>query len=375
MKNTLLLCSFLIFILSCGDKPVTKIAAGEPAAAEDEVVLTPEQMQNASIAVDTPARKGVHPVLQVNGVVDVPPQNVVSITFPLGGYLKTMNLLPGMQVHKGEVLAVLEDPQYIQLQQDYLMARSRLSFLEADYQRQRELNATKVSSDKVFQEARTNWESQQILVHSLREKLALINIDADGLTEGRISRTTRIYAPATSFVTKVNVNKGRYVNPTDVLFELIDPADLHLSLTIFEKDLLKLAPGQKVVAVTNSSPETYEATIHFVSTSIGEDRAGEVHCDFNRNYPNLRPGMFMNAQVQLDNNLVTALPDEAIVKWQEKPYVFQQVAKNRFKMVPVQTGSSTGNYTEIKSELPGGYIVTRGAYSVLMVLKNKGDEG
>ena len=372
----ILLCSLCLSFFSCREKkddtqPVEQTA---PVGSSDEIQLTPQQMKNAAIEVDTPAMRDIHTVLQVNGMVDVPPQNIVSVTFPLGGYLKTMNLLPGMQVRKGEVLAILEDPQYIQLQQDYLMAKSKLRFLESDYARQRELNTTKVTSDKVFQEAAANYESQQILVHSLCEKLALININAGQLTESNISRTTSIYAPITGYVNKVNVNKGRYVNPTDILFELINPADMHLSLTVFEKDIMKLSRGQRVLCFTNNNPEKYEASVQLISTSISEDRSSEVHCHFEKKYPELRPGMYMNAEVHLQHSPSKSVPDEAIVKWQEKRYIFLQQDGNKFRILPVQTGESTNGYTEIKSPLPVSYIITKNAYSVLMMMKNKADE-
>lgn len=374
--------SIFIFLLACkGNKTAEKNSPAGPAAAasapaaENIVQLSPEQVKNAGITISPAETRDMHTSLKVNGVIDVPPQNVVSVSIPLGGYLKSMKLLPGMQVGKGQVLAVLEDPQYIQLQQDYLVAKSRLAFLEADFARQKELNESKANSDKVFQQVKSDYQSQKVMVRSFAEKLHLINIDPDKLTENNISRSINIYSPLSGFVTKVNVNTGKYVNPTDVLFELINPAHIHLSLTVFEKDVLNLAPGQKVVCYPNTNAaDKHTAKIHLITRNIDEKRSSEVHCHFDKYDSRLLPGMFMNAEIELNNARVTAVPDDAVVRWENKDYIFLAEGGDKFVMTPVETGSNNNGYTEIKTDIPGKNVVTKNAYSLLMKMKNTGEE-
>ncbi|MGO4288172.1 efflux RND transporter periplasmic adaptor subunit [Chitinophaga sp. RAB17] len=378
-KITFIIYSLGIFLLACKEnKPEQKTTPGKEVTppVSNEVQLTPEQIKTAGIEIKPATNRDMHTIMRVNGVVDVPPQNIVSVSMPLGGYLKSMQLLPGMQVAKGQLLAVLEDPQYIQLQQDYLMAKSKLRYLEADFNRQKELNESKANSDKVFQQVRSEFESQKIMVSALKQKLQLININTDKLTEDAITRSIAIYAPISGYVTKVNVNTGKYVNPTDVLFELINPADLHLSLTVFEKDLGSLAPGQRVKCYTNSKAgEQYTATIHLITRNVDENRSGEVHCHFEKYDRRLLPGMFMNAEIELQNANVTAVPDDAVVKWENKHYIFVSAGNDKFIMTPVETGTSNGGFTEIKSNIGNKEVVTRNAYTLLMKMKNGGEEG
>lgn len=339
------------------------------------VRLSAEQVRNAGLVAGLPEQRQMHTTLRVSGVIDVPPQNIISVSVPLGGYLKKTTLIPGEKVSKGSVLATLEDQQYIQLQQDYLTARSRLQYLEADYARQKGLNETKATSDKIFQQVQADFNSQKILARSLAEKLRLIGISPESLTEDNISRSICIYAPIGGYVTKVNVNIGKYVNPTDVLFELVNPDDLHLRLTVFENDATRLSVGQKIVCFTNSRPDVkYFATIHFITPNIGEDRSTDVHCHLDRYSKSLFPGMFMNAAIELDNASVTAVPEDAVVKWENKYYLFTAESENEFKMLPVETGAKNNGYIEIKSGLPAKKIITRNAYTLLMKLKNSGEE-
>ena len=365
------LAGSLIIITGCHSSADNKEAAKKETAdsSNNTVQLSTIQVKNAGIITGKPELRQMHTSLRVSGVIDVPPQNLYSISIPLGGYLKTMNLLPGIQVRKGQVLAVLEDPQ-----EDYLVAQSKLSFLEADFARQQELNQSKANSDKVLQQVKSDFESQKVIVRALGEKLHLININPATLKSSNISRQISILAPISGFVSKVNVNTGKYVSPTDVLFELMDPADLHLSLTVFEKDLSQISDGQQVIAWANNSDEKYQAEVHFVTRGVDETHAAEVHCHLKKYDKRLVPGMFMNAEIALNNAQVKALPDNAIVKWQGKNYVFKVDTGNTYRMLPVEIGAHTDGFTEIKTSLPEGEYVIDNAYPVLMKMKNSGDE-
>lgn len=375
------MCLYVLTVAChAADKQTEKTDRKEPAKSlnvdSNVVRLSAEQMKNAGIAIGEPEEREMHTALKVTGVIDVPPSNIVSVSIPLGGYLKRTGLIPGERVSQGSVLATLEDQQYIQLQQEYLTAKSKLKFLEADYLRQKGLNETKATSDKIFQQVQSEFSSQKILAKSLAEKLRLIGINPEMLTEDNISRSINIYAPINGYVTKVNVNIGKYVNPTDVLFELVNPDDLHLRLTVFENDAAHLSIGQKMTCFTNSRPDVkYTATIHFITPNIGDDRSMDVHCHLGKYSKDLLPGMFMNAAIELNDAKVIAVPEEAIVKWENKYYLFSADSDTEFRMLPVQTGATNNGYIEIKSVLPVKRIVTKNAYTLLMKMANRGEEG
>ncbi len=316
-------------------------------------------------------------LLKVNGVIDVPPQNMISISFPLGGFLRSTSLLPGSKVSKGQVIAVMEDQSLVQLQQDYLIAKSKLLYAKQDFDRQTELNKSKANSDKVLQQARNEYEVQSVMVRSLGEKLRMIGIIPDGLSESNISRRVNIKSPVNGFVSKVNVNIGRFVQPTEVLFELIDPADLHVALTVFEKDLNKIREGQKVtISFVDDTSKTYEAEVFLVTRNVDENRAGNVHCHFNRMPSALKPGMFVSAQIGLSENNVIAVPEEAVVHYGNRDFVFIKEGTQQYRLFPVVTGLKTEGMVELQSgdQLEGKEIITENAYPALMKLKNVSEE-
>jgi len=375
-QNLIALLSISTMLACAGNKPAEAVEAakGTDALSADLVTLNAAQLKTANLAFGTAQLMSMHKVLKVNGAIDVPPSNIVSISIPMGGYLKKTSLIPGMFVKKGNLLAVLEDPSYIELQQDYLTSKSKLVYLEADFNRQRDLNATKATSDKIFQLARSDYESQKYLTKSLSEKLILIGIDPLTLNENNISRAINFNAPINGYVTKVNVNIGKYVTPTDILFEIIDPSDLHLRLIVYENDATNLKVGNKVSFYTNNDMrKKYEAKVAVINPNINEDKTTEVHCHLVNESVRLYPGTSANAEIELNDAKVNALPEQAIVKWQNKPFVFIKMEGNSFKMVPVEMGVSTNGYVEIKNDLGKQSIVTTNAYTLLMQLKNSAD--
>ena len=370
-KYSVLLMLVLFFAVQCNQKEKTIV---KPTAPKDEttVKLTDAQLKNTTIETMPLSEKNISTVLKINGKIDVPPQNLVSVSVPLGGYLKNTNLLPGMRVSKGQVIAVIENPQFIQLQQDYLMAKSKLHFAELDYNRQKKLNQSQASSDKVMQQAQSEMNSQRIMMNTLAEQLQLVNINAGSLTSGNIRKSVPVYSTINGFVRKVNVNIGKFVNPSDVLFELINPNDIHLNLKVYEKDLQMLKIGQRFTAFTNTQPEKkYGGEIILISKDINADGTADVHCHFEQYDQNLTPGMYMNAEVETETSSSNALPEESIVNFEGKDYVFVQEKKQTYKMIPVTLGEAENGFIQVKNieDFKNRKIVSKNAYTLLMKLK------
>lgn len=387
------------FIPSCGNAPVesTEDLHNE---GENIVVLTPEQIKTAGIELGQVEQKQISGTIKVNGLLDVPPQQLVSVSAPLGGFLKSTVLLQGSQVKKGQVIAVIENLEYIQLQQDYLDAKNQFEFAQVEYDRQQELAKENVNAQKTWQQAKANYQSWLAKKNGLLAKLKLIQVDVATLETGVISSTSNIYSPINGFVTEVNVNIGKFVNPTDVLFEIVDTEHLHAELIIFEKDAPKIKIGQKVRFTLANETSERMATVYLIGREINADRTIRIHCHIDKEDKDLLPGMYLKALVETGAALVPALPNEAIIDFEGKKYVFvkseggsehqeeNQGAGNaqaepkdegtHFAMQEVSTGPSELGYTEIV--LPEGWsneneVVVKGAYAILSKMKNSEGEG
>lgn len=391
---------FLLFaavsITSCNTE--TKDAPAEENHEEEETVveLTSAQIQNAGIKLGSIEEKQISGTIRVNGLLDVPPQQLVSISAPLGGFLKSTGLLQGSRVKKGQLIATIENLEFIQIQQDYLEAKGNFEFAKADYERQQTLAKQNVNSEKTLQQAKSNFTGWQAKYAGLREKLKVLNLNVSSIEGGNVRSTINLYSPIEGYVTEVNVNIGKFVNPTDVLFEIVDTEHLHAELIVFEKDVMKLKIGQKVrFTLANESKERL-ATVYLIGREISEDRTIRIHCHIDEEDKELLPGMYLNAVVEAGGALVPALPAEAIVEYQGKKYVFVTTDETHtnddsesekdataregqhFEIVEVQTGNSEFGFIEITSPGPlnkDSQIVIEGAYALLSTMKNSEEEG
>lgn len=377
MKN-IIYCyiSLLFFLLACGSQANLE-EASTTSIVSNQVTLNETQQINSGITLGKLEQRVLSQRLKVNGKVELPPQSVVSVSVPLGGYLKSTKLIPGMAVRKGEVLGRLEDVQYISLQEDYLNMKEKLRYTEKEFFRQKVLNESKANSDKVFEQTEMLYHSQKIALKSLAEKLSLLNIDPNTLSEKGLSRGVTLYSPIDGYVSEVNVNRGKYVNPDDVLFELIDLNDLHLAIKVFEKDIDKIFLGQKILAYTNAQPnKTYEAEVRLMGKDIGADGSIEVYCHLINPDRNLFPGMYMNGEVEVRGAQVYSLPEEAVVSYEGKNHIFITKSSSEFEIRTIETGSKENKFIEVMGAetLLNEDIVVKGAYAVLMKMKNVSDD-
>jgi len=382
MKIYFIYISSMILFISCGSKEKEsekEVSKKDSIVTENVITLSPEQSKNAGIEMGKPELKYISSSMKVNGEIDVPPQNTVIVSVPMGGYLKSPSLLPGTPVRKGQVIAKIEDQQYIQLQQDYLTAKAKVAYLEKEYERQRDLNESKATSDKQFQQTEAEFRSQKVLASGLSQKLQLVNINPASLNENTISKSINIYSPISGFVSKVNVSTGKYVIPSDELFEIINPSSIHLALNVFEKDLGKIFVGQRVLAYSNNNPnKKYNCKIILINKDVSRERNAKVHCHFERYDKDLIPGMFMTAEIELSNSQAYVLPEDAVVSYENKNYVFINKNRNQFEMIEVQTDTHQNGLVEITGspidQMTKEGVVIKGAYSLLMKLKNTGNE-
>ena len=372
MKN-IILFSLSTLLFACGSNRQEQVAMVDSLQA-NVITLTSLQYKSSNIKLGKLERRPVAQRITVNGKLDVPPQNLVIISAPLGGFVKSTKLLSGMKVKKGDVLAVLENQEYIQLQQDYLDNRTKLEYAEADYTRQQELARENVNALKSLQLAKSQYESLRAMVSGLEAKLAMINLSPTSVKDGKIKSTINLYAPITGFITMVNVNIGQFVNATDVLFKIVNLEHMHAELQVYERDINKIAVGQRVTFRLANDSSSYQAFVSLVGKEISPERTVQVHCELNTRDRSLLPGMFVTAVIETASKETDVVPTTAVSSFEGKDYIFVSSGDNQFKAIRVVTENSVGNLTEVRLQekvVSGTTIVTTGAFELMGLLKNK----
>lgn len=389
-----IICTLMALFSSCKDKTTATEVAHDHNEEEMIVELSEAQYKTAAIALDKVAMKNLSASIQVSGMLDIPPQNLVSVSALMGGFIKSTDLLQGMKVHKGQVIASIQNPDFIQIQQDFLDNQSKLKFAEQEYKRQEELAKENVAAQKTMQQSLAEYQSLKATHSGLLEKLSILGITPASLEQGNIRSTVNIVAPISGYVTTVNVNIGKFVNPQDVICEIVDPEHMHVELTVFEKDLSKIKIGQKIrFVLINESDKERTAKVYLINHKISEDRTVRIHAHMDKEDASLIPFMYLKAYIETGAQALTALPDEAIVSSGGKYYIFKDAKGHAeptggdlkhheeaysFQAIEVGKGISQNGYTEVS--LPEGFdlqnteIVTKGAYALLSKMNNSEEE-
>ena len=365
-----------LMLPACGDSAGTTTAEATDASdstQSNQVTVSRAQFESSGMELGAVAPYTFADRVEANGYLDVPPQNMAEVSAYAEGYIHTIDLLIGDPVKKGQFLVSLINPEFLQLQQDFLDTKEQLVYLQAEYERQRTLSEEKIASQKSFLKAQSDYKSAAARYQGMKKKLEMLNINPARVEKSDFTSTINLYAPITGKITNIHATLGSFVSPSDIILEIINKDHEHLELQVFEQDILKLQEEQTVeFRIPNTGNETYRAAIHRVGQSIDpEKRTVTVHADLQEENPRFVTGMYVEAQVLTDTVSAPALPEEAVVKEEGKSYVL--VAKNAldnpytFEKQPVKTGRVAGGHIEVLNpqNLPtDSQVLVKGAFSL-----------
>jgi len=354
-----LLITFLV--LSCGksDGGSKAIVGGtsenmEIAVNSDIIVVTKAQFESENMQLVTLQDLPFPVHIKTTGIIDVPPNSKAVISAYVGGYIKNSPLLIGDKIKKGQTLLTIENIEFIELQQEYIEIAEQLTYLKSEYERQKELYSENISSKKSFLKAESDYKRTNAMYNGLRKKLQMLNIDPTAAEEGNMTSVSVIYAPISGSITDINISTGSYVSPADKIMEIVNTDHIHLELRVFEKDVLKIKKGQKVIfRIPESTNESFEGEIHLIGKSIDKNRTVQVHAHIDHDIKhNFIVGMFVESDIIVEDNTSKALPESAFIDVNDRNYVL--ILKSRdddkytFLKKEVLVGENYNGFIKIK---------------------------
>jgi cobalt-zinc-cadmium efflux system membrane fusion protein len=355
MKSFLKIYSAILLLVIFGCKnSESKSTTDIDKNQDNRIVVSKAQFQQNNMMLGS-IEEQLFPVsIKVNGIIDVPPENKAIVNSITGGYIKTIPLLVGNTVKKGQIIATIESPEFVSLQQNYMEIKEQLNYLKNEYERQNTMFGENIISEKVFLKTQSQYKTALASYNGLKKQLLLLNISPKSVEQGIITSVINIYAPINGSITKVNVSKGSYVSPSTPILEIIDNSHIHLELSVFEKDIMNIEENQKILfTIPETSGKVYEASVYLVGTSIEENRTIKVHAHPNNESHRFLTGMFVNAEIIIAENKTKALPETTIVEDEDQFFVLVLDEENDinyyFKPLEVNVGLTKNNYTEIKN--------------------------
>ncbi len=377
MKN-LIYGTFVLILsvsfISCGNGAKENAETQTDLAADNDIKVTQAQFDQIGMVLGPLQEKEFPVMVRATGIIDVPPENRSVVSATMGGYIKTLPLLIGDVVKKGQVLLSIENPEFVTLQQQYMEVSGQLDYLKSEYQRQKTMYDENITSQKSYLKAESDYKTAQAKYDGLRKQLVMINISPTEVEAGTITSSTTIYAPISGSVTKVNVTRGSYVAPATPILEIIDNDHIHIELSVFEKDIMKIKKGQDIdFKIPEGSSDTFEAEVYLVGTSVEEGRTIKVHGHLkDEEENNFLTGMFVEANIVSNATTAKALPGESIVNVDDKTYILvldkEFNGDYYFKQIEVKVKDSYGGFSwiENESEFDNNYrFLTKGAFNLL----------
>ncbi|TDS12955.1 efflux RND transporter periplasmic adaptor subunit [Sphingobacterium paludis] len=374
--------------------------------------LTAAQIAAVDIQLGTVEQKSLTNMIKVNGVLSVPNNNKANAASLYGGVIKTMPVQVGDRVKKGQVIATVSNPQFIQVQEEYLTVSSQIVLAEQELQRQQELNAGNAGTRKNLETASSTLSTLRTRRASLQQQIQLMGISPASISNGNLRANLVVTSPISGTISNVFAKIGSYVDVSSPVLEVVDNSLLHLDLQVFEKDLPQIKVGQFVdFTVTNNPANRFSAKVFSIGASFeGDSKSVAVHCMVMGNKDGLIDGMNTVGMISLYHKTVPAVPNEAIVEADGKFYVFVQTDKEgeehhdeeghdhregeehthshennpgekkknntiNFEKIEVVKGVSEMGYTAITAveDIPAGAkIVVRGGFFINAKLSNTG---
>jgi cobalt-zinc-cadmium efflux system membrane fusion protein len=361
----------ILTIFSCKNKEDKK----EEITAPQNIISLNEAQQKASkIQLGTIETLTFEKEIALKGKIALNPNSTVSVALPTSGIVKNIYVKIGDRVRSGQVLATLYNREMVEIQQDYLTAKSNNTYLSKDFQRQKELNESKAVSDKAFHQSDRDFQINQINLQALKQKLINLNINPNNLHSKNIKESIPATSQNNGVISKMNIHKGQFLREGEALMEIASTSGATAVFSVYEKDIPYVAVGQSIEVYTLNNPFKSKCMVKSISPVMKEDNSLDVFCDL------VNPSFSIIGNAVIYGKLTSrkaegkALPKEAIVQFEGKNYIFKKLQNQSFEMVEVIVGSTKDNQVEIefvnsKENINNQWVIS-GAYALLMSFKN-----
>ena len=357
IKRFLMIIPIAIVLASCGNGPVKERDAEEEKPTQETsaelLELKAAQLKAVGITIGSIEEKNLTAVVKSSGQLAVPPQNEAEVNVFYGGIIRQISAVEGQKVHKGQVLLVIENPDMIKLQQEYLSVKNGFSYVSAEYKRQQLLKEAGAGTGKSQELAEANYNAERSKLKGMEKQLSQMGVSADRISKGNLVSSLSVLAPINGTVGSIHTMTGSFAQPGTALMDIVDNSKIHADLVVFEKDLSRIKVGQKVnFQLTNQKDQQIAGRIYGINKSFENDSKGVVvHAIIEKPGSDLIPGMYVTGLISVGSSLTLAVPVEAVIQSEGKKYLFLVVGEaggvTRFKKFEVATGVSELGYIQI----------------------------
>jgi len=409
---------FLIFTVSgCSNKDEFKNESKEQHSEdehkdhghENEVVLTEAQISLMGIEFTKIELQNINGYIKVNGEIMMNQDNESKVGSIIPGRVKKIYVKEGTFVRAGQTLAVIENPDMINVQVEYINAKNEYEYAKQEYDRQKKLNNDNIGSKKNLAEFETIYKRTLANYKTLEEKLTSYKISKNRFdniytdTVADLQRNFAITTPISGNIVSRMITIGQYVEPSLDMFHIVNTSSVYVDLSIFEKDLPYVQVGQKVdIKIGSNTDDKHQGKISFISNIFDDkNRTVKVRVAADNRSRKLYPFMFVTAKIYINEISVPSIPVSSVESEGESKYIFIKTGEKRkienhdghneeshseeahneeeeerivFRKYQINTGMSDDRFTEIflsDGLKHGDEIVSKGTFYLRSELKKE----
>jgi cobalt-zinc-cadmium efflux system membrane fusion protein len=391
-------------LILCGLLALAATTLARRAEKTDEAELTEQSRRVGALFYPAPkqwASLTIEPVSELTfraehlteGKIAVDEDRATLVYSPYAGRVIKLLAKPGDMVVAGQPLFVVESPDMVQAQNDFISAvaglnkaHSALDLAKIIENQNKSLYDTRAAPLRDLQQAQAatlaaqnDVRSAQISLEAVRNRLRILGKTDEEITKfsgtGAINPQTTIYSPIAGTVVQRKVGPGQYVNTTsnnaaasDAIFVIGDLSTVWLVAYVRETEAQNVKIGQPLRFTVLANPKrVFAANIAYVATSLDSStRRLLVRATIDNAEGVLRPEMFASVTIQTgEGNLSPAIPREGIIYDGNIARVWVVREDRAVEPRTIKTGLSNGQMVQVLDGLSlGEKIVTKGSLFV-----------
>ena len=356
--------TILLFSCSLKNNDKNKTDLSEELLQKDSIELTSEQIKQNNIQTGSIKKSTLPCYIECSGTIEVLSQNTAVVSAPINGFIKQLFYYSGDYVKAGSVLAIMQHPDFVKLQQQYLEAKIKKELFEEEFKRQGELTIENASSIKKMQKAQTDYLINDATFRSLKLQLELIGIDLGNINKGEFISEFKIKAPISGYISQLNANPGKYLEPKDCIVKIVNTSKLQICLSVPEEHISDLKNDQEIKFwVPNNKNSVYTTKVNRIGNIVDKTNKDiTVTGHIKNNNKIFKPGMSVNSLLYTNERDAFILPAEAIVKLNNESFIFTKKG-NLFNKLKVNVGVAKDGCCEIlniEEKLKNAEIIVKG---------------
>ena len=375
-----LLCAGLLgaslLLGACSEESDTAAPTAAAAPVDPNLVQAGDNLGNI-IQLGTVSRMELSDTLRVAGQVDFDEQRVTRIGATVTGRVTELTAMLGQQVKVGDTLAVLNSTELGAAQLAYMKARAQAQLNERNVERAQQLFAADVIGSAELQRRESELSISRAEMRAAADQLRVLGVSSKSLEKltstGAINSVSPVVATMAGTVVERLVAQGQVVQPSEVMFTVADLSRVWVEAEVPEQQAAAVRPGQTIQVEIPALGQQLTAKLIFIADTVNPTtRTIMVRSELDNSDRSLKPAMLATVLIQGRPTARLAVPDTAIVRENNKDYLFVEVGPQQFKLTEVALGPAIGTMRPVLGGVAEGTkVVTEGAFHLNNERKRK----